>query len=85
MHRAKRVLFVACLVPTGLVIWHSLTGGLGANPIEAITHATGDWTLRFLLLTLSISPLRRLTGGTRSCRCAGCSVYSRSTTRRSTS
>ena len=36
--------------------------GLGANPIEAITHATGDWTLRFLLLTLSISPLRRLTG-----------------------
>ena len=62
MHRAKRVLFVACLVPTGLVIWHGLTGGLGANPIEAITHATGDWTLRFLLLTLSISPLRRLTG-----------------------
>ena len=62
MHRAKRLLFVACLVPTGLVIWHGFTGGLGANPIEAITHATGDWTLRFLLLTLSISPLRRLTG-----------------------
>ena len=62
MHRAKRPLFVACLVPTGLVIWRSLTGGLGANPIEAITHATGDWTLRFLLLTLAISPLRRLTG-----------------------
>jgi sulfoxide reductase heme-binding subunit YedZ len=62
MHRAKRLLFVACLVPTGLVIWRGLTGGLGANPIEAITHATGDWTLRFLLLTLSISPLRRLTG-----------------------
>jgi sulfoxide reductase heme-binding subunit YedZ len=62
MHRAKRLLFVACLVPTGLVLWRGLTGGLGANPIEATTHATGDWTLRFLLLTLSISPLRRLTG-----------------------
>jgi sulfoxide reductase heme-binding subunit YedZ len=34
--------------------------GLGANPIEKITHATGDWTLRFLLITLAITPLRKL-------------------------
>ena len=62
MRRTKRLLFVACLVPTGLVIWRGLTGGLGANPIEVITHVMGDWTLRFLLLTLAISPLRWLTG-----------------------
>ena len=37
-------------------------GALGANPIEVITHATGDWTLRFLLITLSITPIRKLTG-----------------------
>ena len=35
---------------------------LGANPIEEITHQTGDWTLRFLLLTLTATPLRRITG-----------------------
>lgn len=62
IRRAKSLLFVACLVPTVLVIWRGLTGGLGANPIEAITHATGDWTLRFLLLALAVSPLRRVTG-----------------------
>lgn len=37
-------------------------GDLGANPIETITHFTGDWALRFLLLSLSVTPLRRLTG-----------------------
>jgi len=35
---------------------------LGANPIEVITHSTGDWTLIFLLVTLSVTPLRKLTG-----------------------
>lgn len=43
----------------GLKAYH---GDLGANPIEVITHATGDWTLRFLLITLAITPLRRITG-----------------------
>jgi len=57
----KPVLFLACLVPLALLVWRGFHGGLGANPIEFITHATGDWTLRFLLITLSISPLRRLT------------------------
>ena len=40
----------------------SLQGRLGANPIEVITHSTGDWILIFLLVTLSITPLRKLTG-----------------------
>lgn len=40
--------------------WKAYQQDLGANPIEVITHATGDWTMRFLLITLSITPLRRL-------------------------
>jgi sulfoxide reductase heme-binding subunit YedZ len=57
----KPVVFLACLAPLGILIWRGFHSALGANPIEAITHATGDWTLRFLLGTLSITPLRRLT------------------------
>jgi sulfoxide reductase heme-binding subunit YedZ len=57
----KPVLFLACLIPLGRLIWRGFHADLGANPIEFITHATGDWTLRFLLITLSITPLRKLT------------------------
>jgi methionine sulfoxide reductase heme-binding subunit len=57
----KPVIFLACLAPLGMLVWRGFHSALGANPIEAITHATGDWTLRFLLITLSITPLRRLT------------------------
>ncbi|MGH9514019.1 MAG: sulfite oxidase heme-binding subunit YedZ [Terriglobales bacterium] len=42
--------------------WKAYQQELGANPIEVITHATGDWTLRFLLITLSVTPLRKLLG-----------------------
>jgi sulfoxide reductase heme-binding subunit YedZ len=52
--------FLASLVPLALLIANGLRGELGANPIEFITRATGDWTMRFLLITLSITPLRRL-------------------------
>ena len=62
MHRYfKPVIFLACLVPLGRLAWRGLHAGLGANPIEFITHSTGDWTLTFLLVTLSITPLRKLT------------------------
>jgi sulfoxide reductase heme-binding subunit YedZ len=57
----KPVVFMACLAPLGSLVWRGFHGGLGANPIEAITHGTGDDTLTFLLITLSITPLRRLT------------------------
>src|SRR5215472_2044653 len=56
----KPVLFLAALVPLARLVWLGLHGGLGANPIEFITHSTGDWTLVFLLVTLSITPLRKL-------------------------
>ena len=56
----KVALFLACCAPAALLLWKGWRQDLGANPIEYITHATGNWTLRFLLLTLSITPLRRL-------------------------
>ena len=56
----KRALFVVCLIPVFLLIWRGFTGHLSANPVEFIEHATGDWTLRFLLITLSVTPLRKI-------------------------
>jgi sulfoxide reductase heme-binding subunit YedZ len=57
----KLAIFPACLVPLAGVFWKAATANLGANPIEAITHSTGDWTLILLLVTLAITPLRKLT------------------------
>jgi len=59
---AKILIWVACLTPLLRLGWKGLTGGLGANPIEFITLSTGTWTLVFLLATLAITPLRRLSG-----------------------
>ena len=57
----KIALFLAALVPLARLAWKAFHDGLGANPIEVITHSTGDWTLIFVLTTLSITPLRRIT------------------------
>jgi sulfoxide reductase heme-binding subunit YedZ len=56
----KPAVFLLCLVPLGLLGWRARHGGLGANPIEFITHATGDWTLRFLIITLCVTPFRKI-------------------------
>jgi methionine sulfoxide reductase heme-binding subunit len=56
----KAFLFLLCLVPVGRLGWKFYRQDLGANPVEFITHATGDWIIRFLLITLSITPLRKL-------------------------
>jgi len=72
MVRALKVLvFILCLVPVGLLArkffgvhptdMSTWGEGLGANPLEVITHSTGDWTIRFLLITLTITPLRKIT------------------------
>jgi len=58
----KPLLFVASLIPFTILIYDGFTDRLSANPIEDITHFTGDWTIYFLLITLSITPLRNLTG-----------------------
>jgi sulfoxide reductase heme-binding subunit YedZ len=57
--------FGACLSPLVVLTWQALTGNLGANPIDEITDQTGIWTLRFLLITLAVTPARRLTGWNR--------------------
>ena len=59
---AKALMFALCLTPLALLGLRALNQNLGANPIEFITHATGDWTLRFLMITLTITPLRKLAG-----------------------
>ena len=58
----KPPVFLLCLVPVALLVWQAFHDGLGANPVEYVQHATGDWTLRFLCITLAITPLRKLTG-----------------------
>lgn len=58
----KIAIFIAALIPLARLGWKAYSGNLGANPIEVITRSTGDWTLIFLMLTLSITPLRRLSG-----------------------
>jgi len=57
---AKVSLFLLCLIPLFLLVWGFYRNKLGANPIEYITHKTGDWTMRFLLITLSVTPLRKI-------------------------
>lgn len=56
----KPLVFISCLLPSVLLVVDAINDNLGTNPVEAMTHATGDWTLRFLLITLAVTPLRRL-------------------------
>ena len=62
VRRFKPFVFLACLLPLARLGWKAYMGLLGANPIEVITHSTGDWTLIFLLITLAVTPLRKLSG-----------------------
>lgn len=56
----KAALFLASLYPLLRLVWFAYSGQLGANPIELITRSLGTWTLVFLLITLCITPLRKL-------------------------
>ena len=60
----KPLVFAACLLPFALVVGDAfeVTGRLGANPIEEIMDRFGNWSLRFILITLAVTPLRRITG-----------------------
>ncbi len=60
----KPLVFVGCLLPLAWLVGQAVTGGLGANPIEATNRFLGDWALRFLLLTLALTPLKEITGWT---------------------
>lgn len=64
---AKSLVHALALIPAAILagrIWATARGGdaLGADPVAAITHFTGDWALRFVLIALAVTPLRRLTG-----------------------
>ena len=56
----KVAVFFVCLIPLGLLVWKGIHSDLTANPVEKIEHTTGDWTIYFLLITLAITPLRKL-------------------------
>jgi sulfoxide reductase heme-binding subunit YedZ len=58
----KPLLFVASLAPAGWLVWAILTGNLSANPLSDLTNETGIWALRFVCVTLAITPLRRISG-----------------------
>lgn len=60
----KPVVFIACLLPLAWLVYAAVNDLLGPNPIEALLRGSGDWVLRFLLITLSMTPLRKLTGWT---------------------
>lgn len=59
---SKPLVFVACLLPLAWLLWDTLHDSLGTDPVAQLEHRTGIWALRLLLLTLSITPFRRVTG-----------------------
>ncbi len=59
---AKPLVFMACLLPFAWLLWGAIAERLGPNPAEALIRGTGDWTLRFLCITLAVTPLRQWTG-----------------------
>lgn len=59
---AKPFLFASCLIPLSYLLWDTLQGALGTDPVAQLEHRSGAWALRLLLITLAITPLRRLTG-----------------------
>jgi sulfoxide reductase heme-binding subunit YedZ len=62
---AKVLVFLACLTPFVWLAIRTLTGRLGINPVEDLELTTGIWSLRFLIVTLAVTPVRRLTGWNR--------------------
>jgi sulfoxide reductase heme-binding subunit YedZ len=59
---AKPLVWVLCLAPLTWLVYRGVSGRLSANPIDDITDFTGQWSLRLLLVSLSVTPIRRLTG-----------------------
>jgi sulfoxide reductase heme-binding subunit YedZ len=59
---SKPAVFVLCLVPVAMIAWPFLRGSLIPNVVEFLQHSTGDWTLRFIVITLAVTPLRKVTG-----------------------
>ena len=58
----KSLTFALCLIPLGQLLWWFFTDSFSPNPVEDIQHYSGEWALRLLLVTLAMTPLRRLSG-----------------------
>lgn len=58
----KPAVFLLSLLPVAWLVWGAVTDTLGSNPVETMTRETGQWSLRFLLITLAVTPLRQLSG-----------------------
>jgi sulfoxide reductase heme-binding subunit YedZ len=56
----KVAVFVICLIPFADLLWRFIRNDLGINPVETLQHGTGDWTIRFIVFTLCITPFRKL-------------------------
>jgi methionine sulfoxide reductase heme-binding subunit len=56
----KVAVFLICLIPFADLLWRFIKGDLGINPVETLQHGTGDWTIRFIVFTLCITPFRKL-------------------------
>jgi len=56
----KPFLFITCLVPLAWLVWGAMNDTMGANPVETMTRETGEWVLRLLLITLAITPARKI-------------------------
>jgi sulfoxide reductase heme-binding subunit YedZ len=56
----KVVVFLICLIPFADLLWRFTQGKLGINPVETLQHGTGDWTIRFIVFTLCVTPFRKL-------------------------
>jgi methionine sulfoxide reductase heme-binding subunit len=56
----KATVFLLGLIPLAILVWKIIHNNLGANPVEFVEHWTGDWTMRFVIITLCITPLRKM-------------------------
>ncbi|HKV27532.1 MAG TPA: protein-methionine-sulfoxide reductase heme-binding subunit MsrQ [Candidatus Acidoferrales bacterium] len=56
----KVAVFLLCLAPLAVLVWKGFQNELGANPVQFVEHWTGDWTIRFLIITLCVTPFRKL-------------------------
>lgn len=64
----KPSVFLLCLLPLAWLAWQATYGSLGVNPVETLNRYLGDWALRFLLIALAVTPVRKLTGWSRLAR-----------------
>ena len=71
----KPAIFMACLIPFIVITYQIFFNKLGAEPVKEVTHHTGNWTLRFILISLAMTPLRNITNSLVWTRYRSCLLY----------